>query len=184
MTKERKWLFFTVIAFTAGVFAGGLYCALMRDGASMYEYLQKFIVGIKSGTDKAGIFRKSVISDMKPILLIMLCAFIRFGYVPIFAVSGIRGFYVGFTFASLFKYFGNNGILLILSQLPAELIFFAAIVIFGAICARAAALRKDKNTYIAVCISFAAATLFVLLSAVCEGYLDTWLIESIANRLY
>lgn len=184
MTKEIKWLFFTVTAFALGICAGGLYCALMSSDGQVYEYLQSFISQIKEGTDKYGIFKKSLITDIKPVILIFVCALMRFGFIPVFAVCGIRGFYTGFTYAALFKYFGNKGLLLILSQLPAELLFFAAVTLSGAVCAYLSVSRKSRGAYAFFGAAFAAAVVIVLISAVCEGYLDTWILQSIAVRLY
>lgn len=184
MTKENKWFIMIMLCFSVGIVLGGLYCAFLKDSSQLYEYMQNFISVMKNGADSGEVLKKVFVNNVKLMTFFLVCAFFRFGFVPICGSAAVKGFSVGFTFAALFKYFDKNGIYIMLSQLPSSLVLLLVIVFWGAVCSKISMEKKDKSVIAVLAAIFAAVVFAVFFGAVLAGYLDTYIIKSIAVKLY
>lgn len=180
MTKENKWIILISLSFAIGITVGGIYCALLSNNSEIYEFLQNFMIGMKSEIDKSVILKKSLMGGFEILMLFLICSAIKYGYVLISLISAVKSFFVGFTFASFFKYFGQNGIFLMLSQLPSNLVLFVTIVFFGAVCS--GGYKKSHKTELAICFVISAVGIFA--AAFLAGYLDTYILKFVAVKLF
>lgn len=180
MTKENKWIILICFSFAVGIIIGGIYCALLNNNSEIYEFLQNFTAGMKSEIDKSVIFKKSIVSGIEILILFLICSAVNCGYIFICLISAAKSFFVGFTFAAFFKYLGQNGIFVMLSQLPSNIMLFLVIVFFGTVCS--ASYKKSQKTALAVCFIISVAGIFV--SAFFAGYLDTYILNFVAVKLF
>lgn len=180
MSKENKWIVLMVIAFAAGIAAGGVYCALTGDNSEIYEFLHSFILNMKNEHGSFALIKKKLFEGAAILTLFLICRGIGFGYIFILLISAAESFCIGFTFAAFFKYFGQNGILMILSQLPSNIVLFITIVFFGTVCAAG----KTKSDAVELAICTVMAMVGIGISAVLSGYIDTYILNFIAVKLY
>lgn len=180
MTKENKWIILICFSFAIGIIIGGIYCAMLSGNSEIYEFLQNFTAGMKSEIDKSVIFKKNIIAGLEILVLFLICSAVNCGYIFICLISAVKSFFVGFTFAAFFKYLGRNGIFLMLSQLPSNIVLFLVIVFFGTVCS--VGYKKSRKTAVAIC--FAVSVLGVCVSAFLAGYLDTYILNFVAVKLF
>lgn len=180
----RKWFFTVAFSCVVGVVLGCLYCVFVKENSEIYDYMQSFITTVRGGADKGAVFRKAFVDGVISSAIIVGCVFVYIGFVPICFVGGIRGFTVGFTFSAFFKYLGERGILLILTQLGGKVITFSIIIILGGICAYMSTQRRDRRVALKCALLLIAAVLLCAIEAVFEGGIQTVLLEMAANKVF
>ena len=162
--------------FVFGVVVGSIYlCAIPNDDRGVFYYLESYLECINSGGLKKEIFTNSIINYIKIFIIVTVCSFIKFGLIPISAVSVVNGFCTGFTVSSFFMFYKLNGIRAVLAMLPALIIYICCLVFF---CARAVLFNyTKKNTtkrkiFSYLILSICYLTIFCI-TAFFDGFITT-----------
>ncbi|MCC8161389.1 MAG: stage II sporulation protein M [Oscillospiraceae bacterium] len=135
-----------LILLTAGVSAGSVYLARrggdMGDGIT--EYIGNFLSSFSENRNNMAVFKNSLTANLIYTGIIFAMGFFRLGCVVTGAIIVRKGFVMGFTAASFFKFYGLNGMLIMLSTMPTVLITIPALLFFSAVSVKFS-LNPDKK---------------------------------------
>lgn len=180
MEKSYKYItVFYIILFVAAALGAGLgalyYVNKFAQGDDIINYLDGFAKTMQKGVDGGSIALRSIKNSLVIIGIFAICSFFRLGMIPVIALAARQGFVIGFANAVFIGSYGNQGLLIALSRLPENSLYFAAVLITGAAVCAAALLRPEKNkSFLKIFLVF----LFFSVSTFCasafvEGYLTT-----------
>ena len=179
---------FMLILLAAGVTAGSVY--LVRGWSDMGEgisgYLSGFFENIAGTQSGMAVFKTSLVSNLVTLVIIFIMGFFRFGFIGTGALILRRGFIMGFTSASFLRSYGARGIVIMLSTMPAALIYVPALIIFSAVSVTFS-MQKNKfqKKFIFSYIFFAIFMISIFCAAsLSEGFLTTTFMKLISPKLY
>ncbi len=126
---------FAVILLAAGIAAGSLYLARGSDemAEQIKNYIGGFFANFSETRNNIAVFRNSLTANLITLGIIFVMGFFRFGCIGTGALLVRKGFIMGFTAASFFKFYGGRGLLVMLSTMPTVLITVPALLIFSAV---------------------------------------------------
>jgi stage II sporulation protein M len=165
-----------MILLIVGVSAGSVY--LVSRGDEMGEGIKSFIGEFFSSlpqSDKGQIFKNSLISNLMYLIIIFAAGFFRLGFVVTGALLVRKGFVIGFTAASFFKFYGMKGMLVMLSTMPSALITVPSLMFFSALSVKFSVnpdKRQKKLIFLYIFSLILLISIFCV-AALSEGYLTT-----------
>lgn len=144
--------------------------------------------------DNGFIFRKSVLNNVLPVILLSVTSIRYLGVFLAPIYIAFRGFCLGFSIAFLSESFGRTGLIYtLIAMLPQNLIYIPALVFAGFTSMNLSImmlkLRKErysdnKNKYIIKYLTYASITVLVLLVAsFIEAYITPVFIKGISPYL-
>ena len=155
-----------------GVTAGSMYLAKNSAdmGEGIKEYLSRFFTSFSENRNK-----NSLASNLMCAGMIFVMGFFRFGCLGTGALLLRKGFVMGFTAASFFKFYGAQGVLIMLSTMPTALITLPTLIMFSAVSLRFSLnSNKKQKKLIFSYIFFLILTISIFCAAsLAEGYLTT-----------
>ncbi|MGN0106324.1 MAG: stage II sporulation protein M [Hominilimicola sp.] len=176
-----------ILLLVAGVTAGSMYLA--RHSADMGEgiktYIGNFFSSFAENKNSMAVFKNSLTSNLICLGVIFVMGFFRFGCIVTGAIIVRKGFVMGFTAASFFKFYGLQGMLIMLSTMPTVLITIPALLFFSAVSVKFS-LNPDKKqkklifSYIFLMILMISTFCVASLS---EGYLTTTFMSLISPKI-
>lgn len=176
-----------IFLLTAGIAAGSMYLA--RGSEEMAEgiknYIGNFFATFSETRNNMMVFRNSLTSNLINLGIIFVMGFFRFGPIVTGALLVRRGFIIGFSSASFFKFYGMKGILIMLSTMPAVLITIPATLLFSAVSVNFALKRDRREKKIIFSYIF---FLILMISIFCvaslsEGFLTTTFMNWISPKI-
>ncbi len=177
MGGSSVWIYAALFLLAAGTAAGSVY--LMRSGAETAEgvraYLARFFETFAANKNNAAVFKNSLVSNLICAGIIFTAGFFRFGCILTGALLLRRGFVMGFTAASFFKFYGLRGMFIMLSTMPTVLITIPAMLLFSAVSVNFSLNRERKEKkFIFSYIFFLILTISIFcVASLSEGYLTT-----------
>ena len=160
-----------------GVTAGSMYLAKNSAdmGEGIKEYLSRFFASFAENRNNAAVFKNSLASNLISAGIIFVMGFFRFGCAGTGALLLRKGFIIGFTAASFFKFYGARGMLIMLSTMPTVLITVPALLMLSAVSLRFSLNpNKKQKKLIFSYIFFLFLTISIFCAAsLAEGYLTT-----------
>ncbi len=160
----------------AGITAGSVYLAKNSAGMEgIKEYLEKFFASFSENRNNMAVFKNSLISNLICAGIIFVMGFFRIGCIGTGAMIIRKGFIMGFTSASFFKFYGGKGILIMLSTMPTVIITLPALIAFSAISVRFSLNEnKLKKNLIFSYIFFLILVISIFcVASLSEGFLTT-----------
>ncbi len=209
MLKRFKYLLFSQIKnntflyivltllMLSGVVIGAFWMGIMpmdtKDSlkAGVGDY---FLLMPTFAFDNGFIFRKSVLNNVLPVILLSVTSIRYLGVFLAPIYIAFRGFCLGFSIAFLSESFGRTGLIYtLIAMLPQNLIYIPALVFAGFTSMNLSImmlkLRKErysdnKNKYIIKYLTYASITVLVLLVAsFIEAYITPVFIKGISPYL-
>ncbi len=189
--NERKsntaFYVLAILLLAAGVAAGSL--CLAKGSEEMAEqiknYIGNFFANFSETRNNMAVFRNSLTANLITLGIIFFMGFFRFGCIGTGALLVRKGFIMGFTSASFFKFYGARGLLVMLSTMPTVLITVPAMLVFSAVSVNFSINRgkKEKNLIFSY-IFF----LFLMISIFCvaslsEGFLTTTFMKWLSPKI-
>lgn len=168
---------FALILLAIGVTVGSIY--LVRVGADSGEgiktYINNFFSSFAENRNNIEVFKNSLTANLVCIGIIFLMGFFRFGFLITGAILVRKGFVMGFTAASFFKYYGIKGMLVMLSNMPTMLITLPALLFFSAASVRFSLIREknQKNLIFSYIFFLILAISIFCVASFSEGFLTT-----------
>ena len=160
-----------------GVTAGSMYLAKNSAdmGEGIKEYLSRFFTSFSENRNNAAVFKNSLASNLMCAGMNFVMGFFRFGCLGTGALLLRKGFVMGFTAASFFKFYGAQGVLIMLSTMPTALITLPTLIMFSAVSLRFSLnSNKKQKKLIFSYIFFLILTISIFCAAsLAEGYLTT-----------
>lgn len=186
--KKNRWLYVVVtVLLVIGVTAGSVY--LSKHSADMGEgiknYISSFFNSFAENRNNAAVFKNSLTSNLLSLAVIFAMGFFRFGCIVTGAVIVRKGFIMGFTAASFFKFYGFKGMLIMLSTMPTIIINVPALLFFSAISLKFSLNHDKKQKKLIFSYIF---FLILMISIFCvaslsEGYLTTTFMSLISLKI-
>ncbi len=179
--KKYKMLIAAVLLFTAAAAAGYAYVSRMDDFDALSTYVNGFFSGARQ-YDRTAVLIAAVKANLLLWLMITGGAVIKIGMVLPAAALVRRGFLTGFTASAMCRIYAEKGMLIMLAQLPKNIVMIPLMIIYACCCVGFAFDRERGIARFAV-ISAAAAVIFVL-CAIIEGYVSMPLIYTFVQKLF
>lgn len=188
-TEKRSGTMYVLVTLLLilGVTAGSIYLAhhSANMGEGIREYINAFFASMKENTNNMTVFKNSLASNLICVGIIFVMGFFRLGCVPTGAILVRKGFVMGFTAASFFKFYGAKGMLIMLSTMPAELIAVPALLFFAAVSVNFSLNRDKKQKKLIISYIF---FLILIVSIFCvaslaEGFLTTTFMKLISPKI-
>ena len=188
-TNGRNTGMYAVVIFLLimGVTAGSVYLA--KHSADMGEgiknYIGSFFSSFAETKNNMTVFKNSLTSNLISIGIIFVMGFFRFGCIATGAIIVRKGFIMGFTAASFFKFYGFQGMLIMLSTMPTVFITIPALLFFSAVSVKFS-LNPDKKqkklifSYIFLLILMISIFCVASLS---EGFLTTTFMSLMSPKI-
>ena len=176
--KNSAWIYvIALILLAIGVAAGSIYLAenSAEMGEGIKEYLTQFFASFSENKDNAAVFKNSLTSNLICTGIIFVMGFFRFGCIGTGALLVRRGFIMGFTAASFYKFYGIHGMIIMLSTMPTVLITIPTLLLFSAVSV-SFSLNPDKKQkkFIFSYIFFLVLAISIFcVASFTEGYLTT-----------
>ena len=188
-TNGKNTGLYAVIIFllVAGVTAGSAYlarhCADMGEG--IRTYIGNFFSSFAENKNNMTVFKNSLTSNLMCLGVIFVMGFFRFGCIVTGAIIVRKGFIMGFTAASFFKFYGLQGMLIMLSTMPTVLITIPALLFFSAVSVKFSLNPDKKQKKLIFSYIF---LLILMISTFCvaslaEGYLTTTFMSWISPKI-
>jgi stage II sporulation protein M len=170
-----------ILLLAAGVTAGSIYIAKGGEETAqeIKSYMDGFFASFAESRNNMAVFRNSLASNLISAAIIFCMGFFRLGCIGTGALLVKKGFAAGFTAAAFFKFYGADGMLIMLSTMPTVIITIPALLILSA-GSVSFSLRNDKKEKKLI---FSYIFFFILmLSIFCaasltEGFLTTTFIN-------
>ena len=175
--KNNPIYVFALILLAIGVISGSVY--LVRVGVDSGEgiktYINNFFSSFAENRNNIEVFKNALTANLISVGVIFLMGFFRFGFLVTGAILVRKGFIMGFTAASFFKYYGIKGMLVMLSTMPTMLITLPALLFFSAVSVRFSLIKeKNKKNLIFSYIFFLILAISIFcVASFSEGYLTT-----------
>ncbi len=180
MAEEKKnnpIYVFALILLAIGVISGSVYLVRVgaTSGAGIKTYINSFFSSFAENRNNIEVFKNSLTANLISTGIIFLMGFFRFGFLVTGAILVRKGFIMGFTAASFFKYYGLRGMLVMLSTMPTMLITLPALLFFSAVSVRFSLIKeKNKKNLIFSYIFFLILAISIFcVASFSEGYLTT-----------
>lgn len=180
MSEEKKnnpIYVFALILLAIGVVTGSVYLVRVGEasGEGIKTYINNFFASFTENRDNTAVLKNSLTANLINTGIIFLMGFFRFGFLVTGAILVRKGFIMGFTSASFFKYYGFRGILVMLSTMPTMLITLPALLFFSAVSVRFSLIKeKNKKNLIFSYIFFLILAISIFcVASFSEGYLTT-----------
>lgn len=176
-----------VLLLAAGIVAGSLYLAKGSEemAEQIKNYIGNFFANFSETRNNMAVFRNSLTSNLITLGIIFIMGFFRFGCIGTGALLIRKGFIMGFTSASFFKFYGAKGLLVMLSTMPTVLITVPALLVFSAVSINFALNRDKKEKKLIFSYIF---FLIMMISIFCiaslsEGFLTTTFMNWISPKI-
>lgn len=170
-----------------GVAAGSIYLARHSEnmGEGIREYINGFFASMKDNTNNVTVFKNSFTSNLICVGIIFVMGFFRLGCVPTGAILVRKGFVMGFTAATFFKFYGGRGMLIMLSTMPAELIAIPTLLFFAAVSVNFSLNRDKKQKKLIISYIFFLILVISIfcVAALAEGFLTTTFMKLISPKI-
>lgn len=176
-----------IFLLAVGITAGSVY--LVKSGAQtgegIKEYLSNFFLTFSENKNSMAVFKNSLISNLICAAIIFVMGFFRFGPVVTGAIIIRKGFIMGFTAASFFKFYGLKGLVIMLTTMPTVVITIPALLLFSAVSVGFSIKKGEWQKKII--ISYIFFMIFIVsifcVSSLAEGYLTTTFMGWISPKL-
>ncbi len=176
-----------LLLLAAGVIAGSVY--LVKSSASSGEgikaYIENFFAMIAENKNSMEVFKNSLIEGVISLGIIFAMGFFRLGFVITGAVLVRKGFIMGFTAASFFKFYGLRGMLVMLSTTPTVIITLPALLLFSTVSVKISLIKekKQKNLIFSYIFLLAAMISIFCVASLAEGYLTTTFMNWLSPKI-
>lgn len=188
-TGKRNGALYVIVTILLilGTTAGSIY--LMKHSENMGEGIQGYISGLfasmKDNADSMTVFKNSLVSNLVCTGIIFVMGFFRIGCIPTGAILVRKGFVMGFTAASFFKFYGAKGMLIMLSTMPAELIAVPALLIFSAVSVNFSLNRDKRQKKLIISYIFFLVLIISIfcVAALAEGFLTTTFMKLLSPKI-
>ena len=126
----KRWIYISFVIFIIGITLGAVYCVCLNanEDSSLNDYFIRYFNSIRGENGKIVILKKSLIGYTRIACVIYLCSFVRPGVAGSLATVVLKGFTVGFTNASLIKYFGIKAILIPMASFISVVLYLPALL--------------------------------------------------------
>lgn len=187
--NKKKTDILFVIAFLAigiGSIAGSVYYSYCYKGSEDVEnYLNDYIVGLKSGMDFYSVVKSSAKSYIFSSLVIAAASFLKLGPFVTLGFLIRKGFVNSFTSAAFFDLYGLKGLAFLLSSAPQILILIPSYALLFSVCTIFSRYRRDfeKKDKIIYIIFLTIITAIFCICAVLEGFTTTTFMKWIAMKV-
>ncbi len=187
--KNNRWLYGAAIVLLAvGVTAGSVYLAKnsIDLGEGIKNYIGSFFESFAENRDNITVFKNSLASNLISLAVIFVMGFFRFGCIATGTIIVRKGFILGFTSASFFKFYGLKGMLIMLSNVPTLLITVPALLFFSAISVKFSLNQNKKEKKIIFSYIFFLILMISIfcVAALSEGYLTTTFMSMLSSKIY
>lgn len=186
--KKNNGLFAIVIfLLVVGVTAGSIYLtehsADMGDGIK--AYIGSFFSSFAENRNNITVFKNSLEANLISLGIIFVMGFFRFGFVVTGVILVRKGFIMGFTAASFFKFYGAQGMLVMLSTMPTVIITIPALLFFSVISVKFSLNREKKQKKIIFSYIFFLILMISIfcVAALAEGFLTTTFMTWISPQI-
>lgn len=187
-TEKNRGLYALVtVLLAAGVAAGSVYLAryCADTGEGIKSYISGFFASIAENKNSVTVFKNSLFEGALSLIIIFAMGFFRFGFLITGAVLVRRGFIMGFTAASFFKFYGLRGMLIMLSTMPSVLITVPALLIFSAVSVKfsTSGEKKGKKSIFSYIFFLIIMISIFCVASLAEGYLTTTFMSWISPKI-
>ena len=179
-----KWIYILFFIFVLGVILGAFYLSLMPDDKtySIKRYLISYFDEISADINYKDIFKTSLYNNFKIFLILFICAFSKPTSVISCLVIVFKGFFFGFTTASLIRFYSTDGLFLSFSFIPSAFITITSMVFYAAfsIISSNNGIKKDRKKLSSFLIlSFCYLTIFCV-----AAFGDTFITTTFMKIVY
>ncbi len=166
-----------VLLLVIGVTAGSVYLVNHSTdiGDAVKTYIENLLKTFTEDKNSLHVFKNSLISSVICLLIIFFMGFFRFGFLATGFIIVRKGFITGFTAASLVKFYGLKGMLVMLASTPTMLITLPALLFFSAISVKSSVNKEkiEKNFIFSYIFLLIIMISIFCAASLCEGYLTT-----------
>lgn len=178
---------FAVILLAAGIAAGSLYLARGSDemAEQIKNYIGGFFANFSETRNNIAVFRNSLTANLITLGIIFVMGFFRLGCIGTGALLVRKGFIMGFTAASFFKFYGGRGLLVMLSTMPTVLITVPALLIFSAVSVNFGINKekKEKKLFFSYIFFLILMLSIFCIASLAEGFLTTTFMNWISPKI-
>lgn len=188
-TDRRNYGMYSLVLLllAAGVIAGSVYLvkSSVSSGEGIKAYIENFFAMISENKNSMEVFKNSFIEGIISLGIVFAMGFFRFGFAVTGAVLVRKGFVMGFTAASFFKFYGLRGMLVMLSTMPTVIITLPALLLFSAVSVKFSMIKEKKQKKLIFSYIFLLAAMISIfcVASLAEGYLTTTFMNWLSPKI-